>query len=234
MLPLASPTTLLHLHRDGQGIHLHLPPAEIPWSDLWEHLSLWLRGQRRFWQGEAPLILWGEAWLLDPQQLQALAHLLAQHHLCLERVHTHQRHTAIAAASLGYSVEQSSPWQTAKRVWSGDPPLYLRTTIRSGTEIRHTGSVFVLGDLNPGGEIIADGDIGIWGRCRGLTHAGASGDRQAVILALQLDPTQLRIADQVARPPAPHRADPEPEVAYLKDQIICIASAHDFLRRVSL
>ena len=61
--------------------------------------------------------------------------------------------------------------------------------------------VVIVGDVNPGSEIIAAGDVIVWGRLRGLVHAGAMGDETAAICALELTPTQLRIADQIAVAP---------------------------------
>ena len=56
----------------------------------------------------------------------------------------------------------------------------------------------MLGDVNPGAEIIAEGNVIIWGRLRGMVHAGVKGNRSAVICALDLSPMQLRIADEVS------------------------------------
>ena len=69
----------------------------------------------------------------------------------------------------------------------------------------------IIGDVNPGAEIIAAGDVVVWGRVRGLIHAGALGNETAVICALALTPTQLRIADQIAIPPTtgPDKLQPE-------------------------
>jgi septum site-determining protein MinC len=91
--------------------------------------------------------------------------------------------------------------------------------VRSGQVIRHHGHVTVLGDVNAGGEIIAGGNVLVWGRLRGTVHAGALGDRKAVICALELAPTQLRIADLIARAPE-GGAGRFPEVAFVEnDQI---------------
>ena len=97
--------------------------------------------------------------------------------------------------------------------------VYLRRTLRSGRSVRHTGHVIVVGDVNAGAEIVADGDVVVWGRLRGTVHAGAGGDVDAVVCALDLSPTQLRIADLIATSPA-HRAEPRPEMARIKDQRI--------------
>jgi septum site-determining protein MinC len=74
----------------------------------------------------------------------------------------------------------------------------------------------VIGDVNPGAEIIAGGNIVIWGRLRGTVHAGAQGDEDAIVCALDLSPTQLRIADQISITP-PQRRRPKPEIARLED-----------------
>jgi septum site-determining protein MinC len=97
--------------------------------------------------------------------------------------------------------------------------VYLRRTLRSGRSVRHTGHVIVVGDVNAGAEIVADGDVVVWGRLRGTVHAGAGGDVEAVVCALDLSPTQLRIADLIAVSPA-HRGETRPEMARIKDQRI--------------
>src|SRR5690606_23505739 len=79
--------------------------------------------------------------------------------------------------------------------------LLLRETVRSGRAIHHEGDVVIVGDVNPGAEIIAGGSVIVWGRLRGMVHAGAYGDHTALICALELSPTQLRIADQIAVAP---------------------------------
>ncbi|OIP91606.1 MAG: septum site-determining protein MinC [Syntrophobacteraceae bacterium CG2_30_61_12] len=77
----------------------------------------------------------------------------------------------------------------------------VRTTCRSGTRIEATGDCLVLGDVNPGAEILAVGEIVVFGSLRGIAHAGMLGDRSARIIALAIEPSQIRIADLVALPP---------------------------------
>jgi septum site-determining protein MinC len=95
--------------------------------------------------------------------------------------------------------------------------LLLRETFRSGRSIQYDGHIVILGDVNPGAQIIAGGDVIVWGKLRGLVHAGAAGDRTAVICALDLSPTQLRIADQIAVSPPDQRRKPTPETAVIRD-----------------
>lgn len=95
--------------------------------------------------------------------------------------------------------------------------LLLRETIRSGRSIYHDGHVIIVGDVNPGAEVIAGGDVIVWGKVRGLVHAGALGDTDAVICALELIPTQLRIADQIAISPHDQHRPAAPEKVSIRD-----------------
>jgi septum site-determining protein MinC len=79
--------------------------------------------------------------------------------------------------------------------------LFVRRTLRSGQSIQHDGDICIIGDVNPGAEVVGGGDVIVWGSLRGVVHAGAGGDSEAVICALQLAPTQLRIADLRGRGP---------------------------------
>lgn len=98
----------------------------------------------------------------------------------------------------------------------GEEALMLAKTLRSGFCLKYAGHVVVIGDVNPGAEIVASGNVVVWGRLRGLVHAGAEGDGEAMVCALDLAPTQLRIADQIALTPQ-RRGKPQPEMAHLKD-----------------
>lgn len=79
--------------------------------------------------------------------------------------------------------------------------VYVKQTVRSGQVVSHDGNVVIIGDCNPGSEIIASGDITVWGELKGIAHAGAEGNEKAVIRALKLDAIQLRISGCYARRP---------------------------------
>ena len=79
------------------------------------------------------------------------------------------------------------------------PTLYINQTLRSGQTITSDGNIVVVGDANPGSEIIARGDIIVWGVLGGIAHAGSKGNENAVIRALKLNAIQLRIANLYAR-----------------------------------
>lgn len=98
----------------------------------------------------------------------------------------------------------------------GEQAVLFQRTLRSGFTIQYPGHVIVIGDINPGAEITAGGDIIVWGRVRGMVHAGAQGNVEAVICALDLSPIQLRIAGKIAVTPQ-RRGKPQPEMARLRE-----------------
>jgi len=225
--------------KDGK-ILLILPPQdkEEPatyWTQLETEVKYRLNNSEKFWRGGAAVNLVARNRLLDGRQLQNLARSLAGVDLKLCCVSTSRRQTAVAAATAGFNVEQISAdrsLETKKenRSLESTEPLYLRNTVRSGVEVRHSGSIILLGDLNPGAIAIAAGDIIIWGNLRGIAHAGASGNREARIMALKMQPTQLRIADLVARAPEKSPEQIEPEIAYIAPAGIQLSLASNFTK----
>lgn len=81
------------------------------------------------------------------------------------------------------------------------PTLYVQRTLRSGQSLKSDGNVVIIGDVNPGAEIVAKGDITVWGVLGGIAHAGSDGNSYSRIRALKLYAIQLRIGDVFARRP---------------------------------
>jgi len=100
--------------------------------------------------------------------------------------------------------------------------LYHRGTLRGGQSLQQLGSLVVVGDVNPGAELVATGDIVVFGALRGTAHAGAQGDAKARVFALELAPTQLRIATLIATDDGARRPR-EPEVAFVEGGRITLA-----------
>ncbi len=101
--------------------------------------------------------------------------------------------------------------------------ILVQRTLRSGQTISYHGNVVVLGDVNPGAEIAATGNVIVMGALRGVVHAGAGGDENAIVLAFKLQPTQLRISDHITRPPDNEEIDiAHPEMARIKDGVVTI------------
>ena len=113
------------------------------------------------------------------------------------------------------------PWgeQLSKK-----PTILVQRTLRSGQNLHYDGNVVVMGDVNPGAEIVASGHVLVMGSLRGLVHAGATGEEEATVTALQLAPTQLRIASHITRPPDGNADDESklPETARIKNEIVII------------
>jgi septum site-determining protein MinC len=217
----------VHLKTDDGVIQLLLPTLsetsnEIGWSEIWEQIQQRLAGAKRFWQPLTPVHLYAQDRLIDTRQLQIIANALEEVQLCLQQVHSSRRQTAVAAATSGYSVQQQNPHHLALSKDALAEPLYLQMTVRSGMEIRHPGTVVIIGDVNPGGEIIAAGDIIVWGNLKGIAHAGSRGNEQCLVMALQMFPTQIRIASYIARSPEQQPVNLEPEVAHVVDGAIRI------------
>jgi septum site-determining protein MinC len=90
---------------------------------------------------------------------------------------------------------------TASQIQKLPQVLYIKQTLRSGQTVSHKGDLVIVGDVNPGAEIMAEGDITVWGSLRGIAHAGIGGNIEAEIRALNLQPIQIRIAHAIARAP---------------------------------
>ncbi len=72
-----------------------------------------------------------------------------------------------------------------------------RGSLRSGQKLETEGSLVIIGDVNSGAEVMASDNIVVLGALRGLAHAGAKGNKQAIIAAGLFDAVQVRIANIV-------------------------------------
>jgi septum site-determining protein MinC len=99
----------------------------------------------------------------------------------------------------------------------GTNGVLIRHTLRNGRTVHSDGHVVVMGDVNAGAQIIATGDVVVWGRLSGVVHAGAGGDESAVVCALHLSPTQLRIAGYITISPEDKRRKSRPERALVRN-----------------
>jgi len=111
----------------------------------------------------------------------------------------------------------------SKNTVEGKTKFY-RGTMRSGNQINFKGNVVVMGDVNPGAEIIATGNVLVTGILKGTVHAGCKGNRNAIVSAQGIYPTQLRIADLITVSPT-DKVDKVFgfETAYIRDNCICIS-----------
>jgi septum site-determining protein MinC len=133
---------------------------------------------------------------------------------------------AVAVATAGVALPQP-----ARPVAMGVSTLYHRGTLRGGQALHNLGNLVVIGDVNPGAELVASGDIVVFGALRGVAHAGAQGDRSARVIALELAPTQLRIATLIATSDAgPKPRGPE-HASIADERIVVVPFAEADLRK---
>ena len=227
------------IKNDGDRLLLILPSqAEMnsKFEEIWQELKHLLKIKEQSWQQGTQVCLVAKDWLLDARQLQSIAETLEDVKLSLSTIGTNRRQTAVVAAGSGYSIQQKNTVEplindsSTRQILSPNQAeaLYLPSTVRSGIEIHHPGTIIICGDLNPGGKAVAAGDILVWGRLRGVAHAGAKGNHQCRIAALQMDFTQLRIADAVARSPKQRPEKLSPELAFMTTDGIKLAKTSEF------
>jgi septum site-determining protein MinC len=160
---------------------------------------------------------------LSTAEIETARDLLARNTITLWAVVSESPATQAAARQL--ELDTALPGHAPETDESADEPsaepasllaLLVHRTLRSGQALRHPGHVVLIGDVNPGAEIVAGGDVVVWGKLRGTVHAGAMGDESCVVCALELAPTQLRIGNLVSRPPDERRSRRiRPEMAFV-------------------
>ncbi len=192
------------------------------WAEASKNLIVLLQEKAEFFKG-ARLVLQIGPRPLGAADLGKLRDDLGDLQINLWTVLSESTVTENASHALGLATELPKPKTTAKPELppidpseDGSHAILVNHTLRSGKSVRYPGHVIVLGDVNNGAEVIATGSIVVWGRIRGTVQAGSEGDASAIICALDLAPTQLRIADAIATSPK-RRGKPEPEIAKIKD-----------------
>jgi septum site-determining protein MinC len=193
--------------------------AEAAWEEQCAALLAQIDERTAFFQG-ARLAMDVGSQSLKVNDLVDLRDRLSERGVSLWAVISESPTTEHTAQLLGLATRISKPRPEEQKhadVAADDTALFVTKTLRSGKRIEFPGNVVVLGDVNAGAEIIADGHVVVWGRVRGMIHAGAKGDRSAVICALDLSATQLRIADEVSAMLKPQK-NPQPEIASINGE----------------
>lgn len=214
------------------GLLIVLSPTE-EWLGITSELAARIDEKSSFFAGARITVDVGER-PVPKHELGSLKALLERRHLTLALVQsssltTLEAATALDLRTLGTNVPAEQDRDIADALpinpeESGTNGVMIRRTLRSGRTVHSHGHVVVFGDVNPGAKIIATGDIIIWGRLRGMVHAGAEGNTEAVVCALDMSPNQLRIADHIATSPEGERRGNNPEVALVRDDQIVVES----------
>jgi len=233
-----------------EGLMVHVAP-EASMDELLTHLKEKFQGEAQFFQA-AELVLDLGMRPFQEDEFQSLRDVLDESGIRLKGILSDNPITKLLAQNDGITllgnrsimssrVRVDHPVKTQRlRAMEMMPPpsastnhernpvrkgtaLFIKKTVRAGQKVHFIGDITVLGDVNPGAEIVATGNIAVFGALRGVAHAGAEGAKDAIVLALELVPTQLRIADCIAR--APERKQNSvnvPELARVREGQITI------------
>lgn len=215
----------------NDGLLITLSPTE-EWQQITAELASRLDEKSAFFAGAKITVDLGER-PVPKYELSSLKALLERRGLSLLLVQSASATTLDSALALDLRANpthQATP--TVEEDLAIDPDedgtlgLLVRRTLRSGRRVHSRGHVVVLGDVNPGSEVVATGDIIVWGKLRGTVHAGAEGDENAVVCALDMSPSQLRIASAIAISPPnaskEKRQRSTPEMACVREQKIIV------------
>ncbi|MBX0328097.1 septum site-determining protein MinC [Oscillochloris sp. ZM17-4] len=192
---------LISIKGGRDGLRLRLDDT-ADWQVLTEALKQQITQNSGFFAGARLTLEIGDRALSDAQ-MATLLDLLQHYGVQIESLGATARESRNAARASGVTARPLPRYQEP----AGPAPaaesdgMMVTRTLRSGQVLRHHGNITLIGDVNPGSELIAGGSVVVWGRMRGLVHAGALGNAEAVVCALELRPTQLRIADQITRTP---------------------------------
>jgi septum site-determining protein MinC len=189
---------------------------DSPLPQLLVELEEYLQQSPKFFAGAQVLLEIGSRPVLQ-QDLEQLAVVLARYGVTLQGV-----------VPILDGLERRSP-PTSHAMFTPAPPdpqtlLHLeQRTVRSGEKVAAEGHVIIMGDVNPGAEVIAGYNIFVWGALRGSAYAGVPDHEEAIIAALHFAPIQLRIAGHIARPPeARPAASGAPELARIDQDAIVV------------
>ena len=213
----------------NDGLLIALSTTE-KWQLVTDQLAARIDEKADFFAGASITIQLGTR-PVPKYELSSLKALLERRGLNLSLVQSESETTRKSATALqvaiasGNSRAAPGPAQETAPVNPEETGTYgtlFRRTLRSGRTIHSEGHIVVYGDVNPGAKVIAAGDIVIWGKLRGYVHAGALGDESAVVCALDMSPSQLRIAGHLVTSPPGKRKGVLPEVAYVRDDQIIV------------
>lgn len=204
-----------------EGLVLYFDPA-ADFGLLLTELDKLLKDSVQFLQGATVRCYAGNKEFTEDEHAQ-LTNLLTQHQLELGGWLSKEE-VYVPGKAQSYVTEDKETRLGDEGMVAGHC-LFVERTMRSGKSVQYEGHVVVLGDVNPGAEIIATGNIVVLGSLRGVAHAGATGERKASVSAYHLAPTQLRIADLVTRAPDEETDGRGPEIARIKDDRLIVEAA---------
>lgn len=237
----SNPPPIVHIRGRSDGVVIEIGVGA--WNQVMAALAERLESSGGFFRKSNVALDLGSRPVTEGE-LKEIAQRLAAQEMSVGSVRTRSERTFQAALAVGLAVALESPdgvpeaaampatSHSHERETDTKGYFVYEGYLRSGHRLRRREHIIVIGDINPGAEVISDGDVLVWGRLRGVVHAGADGDRRALVAALDLEPTQLRIADVLKIAPDPKPGHPgrffwrrsqhkRPEIArVVQDEII--------------
>ena len=199
----------LKIKRVKKEIFLDLSGFDIKDKGFTKKIEEELNRSASFFSGNAVSIILPELdnTEADPEiseQIKAIQNLLNKNNISLKASYLagdmenmlHGSSEAESINSLNDKIENTTDKELNNdQEYNIPETLYVKSGLRAGHLIRYPGNVIIYGDVNPSAEIIAEGDVIIWGTCRGIVHAGSNRDKNASISALKFNNCQLRISE---------------------------------------
>ena len=146
--------------------------------------------------------------------------------ICSLRIYSNNRNTVLSGKFLkidsAFIREQEIKNKLLLLNSKKEDDIFYKGTIRSGERISSNGNLCIIGDVNPGAIVSAKKNIYVWGKLQGIAFAGKSGNKNASITSLYLNPLQLRIADIIAIGPKDKPKNSYPEIAVIDNKTITI------------
>ena len=164
--------------------------------------------------------------LISSHQLAKLKNQFDKINICSLCIYSNNRNTVLSGKSLkidsAFIKEQEIKNKLLLFNSTKKEDILHVGTVRSGERISSNGNLCIIGDVNPGAIVSAKKNIYVWGKLLGIAFAGKSGNKNASIASLYLNPLQLRIADVIAIGPKDKPKNCYPEIALIDNQTIII------------
>ena len=163
---------------------------------------------------------------ISSYQLSKLKNLFDKINICSLCIYSNNRDTVVSGKYLKINSTFKSEQEIKNKLISFNSKkkddILHKGTVRSGERISSNGNLCIIGDVNPGAIVSAQKNIYVWGKLLGIAFAGKSGNKNAYISSLYLNPLQLRIADVIAIGPKDKPKNCYPEIAVIDKQTIII------------
>jgi septum site-determining protein MinC len=201
---------ILKGRRDGITIELD---AKMAFTELATHFQTRVVDAKNFFEGAQTNVSFTGRILSDREE-RALLNIIA--------METTLEVPVLAQSGLAKPINQSFITNSAPAHLPHNEQItsYHQGGLRSGQSIRFNGSVVVVGDANPGSEIVAEGNIIVLGALKGMAHAGCNGNEDRFVSALVFQPTQIRIGSVIT---TIDKKDKKPACAYIQDGKVYVA-----------